>query len=359
MSAFAAPPRDPALPQLALLTDRDALGTFLARLPWLDGADLRDTAFRLRWKPGTNARVGAVAPGPAGPVGVLVATFAAGAERKAARIAAAARERDLPAFCADGLVVVPDRADPDLGERLPDARPLAYNPARRWVGRVGDQVVKIYADPPPTGMAALHAAPPRALARFLPATSVFVGSRCVRTAWVDGHPPAPVDVVAIGAALRTLHATPPPAGLPVLDAPAALVAAERAAHSVALTLPALRSRLTSLIGILRRASWPAPRVLVHGDLSPDQIVIAAGAAVLLDLDRAAVGPPGWDEAQWTVAQLATGGPVLPPLGAAPPVLVLAAALQRAAEPFRRLRVDWVQRTEAVLAAADAAAEELT
>jgi hypothetical protein len=80
--------------------------------------------------------------------------------------------------------------------------------------------------------------------------------------------------------------------------------------------------------------------------------------VLLDFDRAAVGPAGWDAAQWTVAQLATGGPPLPPLGTTAPVLVLAAALQRAPEPFRRLRPDWAQRTEAVLAAAEAAAGEL-
>jgi aminoglycoside phosphotransferase (APT) family kinase protein len=207
-------------------------------------------------------------------------------------------------------------------------------------------------------VAALHAAPGRALARHLPATSVFVGSRCVRTAWVDGRPPARVDAVAIGEALRALHATPPPAGLPVLDAASAHTGAVRAARSVALTRPDLRSRLAGLVGVLRRASWPASRVLVHGDLSPDQIVIANGTAVLLDLDRAAVGPPGWDAAQWAVAQLASGGPALPPVGPAEPVLVLAAALQRAPEPFRRLRPDWVQRTEAVLATAEEAAEEL-
>jgi hypothetical protein len=97
---------------------------------------------------------------------------------------------------------------------------------------------------------------------------------------------------------------------------------------------------------------------LHGDLSPDQIVVTDRTAVLLDLDRAAVGPAGWDGAQWMVAQLATAAPALPPLDTAAPALVLAAALQRAPEPFRRLHADWVQRTDAVLAAAEAAAGQL-
>jgi hypothetical protein len=353
----AAPPRDPALPQLALLTDRDALGTFLARLPWLGTGELRNAALRLRWKPRKNARLGAVLETPDGPAAVLIAAFAAETAHKAARIAAAARHDGLPAHCADGLVVVPDRADPDLGNRVPAGRPLAYNPVRRWVGRVGDEVVKIYVDAPPAGVAALHAAPPRRLARYLPPASVPEPRRA-QTAWVEGRPPVARDMPAIEEALRALHSTPPPTALPVLDAATALVAARRAAGSVALTLPDARSRLARLVDALWQATWPATRVLVHGDLSPDQIVVTDRTAVLLDFDRAAVGPAGWDAAQWTVAQLATGGPPLPPLGATEPVLVLAAALQRAPEPFRRLRPDWAQRTEAVLAAAEAAAGEL-
>ncbi|WP_308283424.1 UDP binding domain-containing protein [Pseudonocardia nigra] len=54
-----------------------------------------------------------------------------------------------------------------------------------------------------------------------------------------------------------------------------------------------------------------PGVLVHGDLSPDQVLVTPTRAVLLDLDRAAAGPVGWDGASWAAAQVATGGCVVP------------------------------------------------
>ena len=52
-----------------------------------------------------------------------------------------------------------------------------------------------------------------------------------------------------------------------------------------------------------------PRVPVHGDLSPDQVVMAPdGGVVLLDLDRAAWGPRGWDAACWSASLLAGPAP---------------------------------------------------
>lgn len=353
---------DPALPALDRLTDRAALAELLGRVPWLVGADPAAAAVRLRWKPGTNVRLGVVVPTADGPAAVLIAAFPRGVG-KAGRIAAGAWRFGHPVHVEDSVVVVPDRADPDLGAGLPDGVPLAYNPARRWVGRVGPDAVKVHADAPPRGVGALLADPPATLAPHLPATSVGRSGRVVRSAWTAGHAPTPADGDAVRAALAALHATAPPAALPELDAAAALAAAQRAGRSVAATLPAERARLASLVGTLRRACaagcWPRGRALLHGDLSPDQVVVTGKGAVLLDLDRAAVGPGGWDLAQWGAARIASGGPALPVPGPPPaPVLVLAAALIRAPEPFRRLHPQWAARTRALLDAAADAAREL-
>jgi len=350
---------DPALPGSDRLADRRALARLLDGLAWLPRPDLTHAAIRVRWKPGTNLRVGVVVGTDEGPRAVLATLFTTDAAGKARGLAERADRAGLPAHHDGPLVVVPAAADPALHADVPHGRVLSYNPARRWVGRVGDDVVKVHAQPLPAAVAALLTG--GGPARHLPACAVERAGRIVRTAWVPGRPPQRGDLPAVDEAVAALHATPAPAALPVL-APAALVrAAVRAAGAVTAVLPAENDRLAALVHALRAGAGtcPAPRGLVHGDLSPDQVVVDGRRALLLDLDRAAVGPTGWDAAQWTVAQLAAGGPVLPAPGpAAPPVLVLAAALMRAPEPLRRLHPAWPACTEAVLRAAEVAAAEL-
>jgi len=359
------PPGDAALPVLDRLTDRRQLAKLFEGLPWLDRPSIGQAEFRLRWKPGTNVRIGAVLLTAAGPVAVLVAAFAPGSGRKTERIADLAARRGVPAHVEEALVVVPARADPDIGAWLPDGEPLAYNPARRWVGLADGCAIKIHAHPLPLGVTALLSQPPAPAVRHLPPAPVLTnGGRMVRSAWVSGRAPTPATLPAVQEALAALHASPPPAGLPELDAAWALGAVRRAVRSVASALPAQRARLAALVaalaGVCAAGAWPGGRCLVHGDFSPDQVVVTEGRAVLLDLDRAAVGPTGWDAAQWSVAQHAPDVPVLSPPGSpAPPVLTLAAALVRAPEPFRRLHPDWVARTDAILDVADGAAGELS
>lgn len=348
-------PVDPALPALELLVDRGALGDLLDRVGWLVGPRVEQAQLQLRWKPGTNVRAGLVLPTDAGARALLVAAFAgddSDRSDKARKLADRVRRLGAPVLRDGPFIVMPAWADPALRGLVPaGAVPLRYNPDRRWVGRLGRQVLKVHADPVPAAIRALAT-------RFLPGAHSLCGDgRMAVTTWVDGRHPGADDGAAVARALAALHRCEPPAGLPGLGPDDVLLAAERAASSVAAALPAAGDRLARLLEGLRAAlpaAWPSDRAVLHGDLSPDQVLIRPdGTAVLLDLDRATLGPSGWDGAQWTAAQLATGDVPLPAPVTAPPVLLAAACLLRAPEPFRRLRPGWVTLTTTLLDAADA------
>jgi len=340
---------DPVLPALGVLTDRDGIGALLERTGWLDQPRVAEADVRLRWKPGTNVRAGVVVPTARGPAALLLAGFPTGGE-KAAKLVDRARRLGAPALRDGTLVVLPAWADPALRGLVPaTTRPLAYNPDRRWVGRLGRHVFKVHADPVPAAVRALTA-------RFLPgARSVPPDGRMALTRWVPGRHPGVDDGLAVSAALAALHRTDPPPGLTALGPGDVLDAAARAASSVAAALPGHRDRLARLLEGLRSSlpgGWPSDRVVLHGDFSPDQVLIRPeGAAALLDLDRAVLGPSAWDGAQWTAAQLAVGTTPLPAPVPVPPVLLAAACLLRAPEPFRRLRAGWAALTMTLLATA--------
>ena len=93
--------------------------------------------------------------------------------------------------------------------------------------------------------------------------------------------------------------------------------------------------------------------LIHGDLSPDQLLVVAGSGdvVLTDLDRAAVAPAELDHASLVAVDLLDRAPALTPLlegyaattGARPRVpgpWVAAAVLARVAEPWRHQVAGW-------------------
>jgi hypothetical protein len=226
---------------------------------------------------------------------------------------------------------------------------LRHNPARRMVAVLksnGERwALKAHAH---RG----HGDHARRLARTVPdwAVAPLAGSsrdgRLVAHQWVRGRPALPgSDDEAVVAALRALHGSPRVQGLPRLDGPALHASAAAGVAGLSVfdpevadlargLLPSLRRALEATPGIGRRAG----PVLLHGDLSPDQVVVDGARAVLLDLDRACLGPAGWDAATWLAGQLATGGRDDPlPLPVAPPEpgLVAAAALARAPEPWRR------------------------
>jgi hypothetical protein len=142
-----------------------------------------------------------------------------------------------------------------------------------------------------------------------------------------------------------LHGSSPVEGLARLDDATLRAAAAAGVAGLAVFDPEVADFARGLLPALGRALEAAPSVgggsrpvLLHGDLSPDQVVVDSGTAVLLDLDRACMGPAGWDAATWLAGQVAAGGrddPLPLPVEPPEPGLVAAAALARAPEPWRR------------------------
>ncbi|WP_432546766.1 hypothetical protein [Kineococcus sp. SYSU DK004] len=395
VDAVDAPALDPVLPALALALDDARLRGWAARRGVALPAGAR--VDRLRWKPGTSVRA-AVDPGDGGPWWLLLG-YGPGDGGKAGKDLRAAAGRPRAVDPAARAVLVPAAADrglPALRRHadLAAARVLAHNPARRAVlaagaGEDGGLVVKVHADTA-TAARSVRAAALAARAGVAVPTArlrdahvaeqeLLAGAALDAVGDGGGHPVAEEVAGEVAELLRGWWAADPAAlpGLPVL-APAALAASVRAALTGPLALPAGdRARARDLAGRWQRAADRHPGVLVprapaHGDLSADQVLRGPdGRLVLLDLDRAAVAPTGWDAAVWRAAATAAApagapggdpggdlaGALLP--GAAPhPLLVAAAAALRLPEPFRRRRPDHAARAGALLALAGRALEEV-
>ncbi|WP_369052055.1 phosphotransferase family protein [Kineococcus terrestris] len=383
---------DPALPALAPALDDARLRGWAARHGVALPAGAR--VDRLRWKPGTSVRA-AVDPGDGGPWWLLLG-YGPGAWGKAGKDLRAAAGRPRAVDPAARAVLVPAAADrglPALRRHadLAAARPLAHNPARRAVLAVGAAargdgdgglVAKVHADTATAARSVRAAALAARAGVAVPAARLrdahVAEQELLAGAALDAGGTAVGDEVAgeVAGLLRGWWAADPAdlPGLPVL-APAALAASVRAALTGPLALPAADlARARDLARRWQRAAdrHPdvlAPRVPAHGDLSADQVLRAPdGRLVLLDLDRAAVAPAGWDAAGWRAAATAAvpagedvvgdvAGAVLP--GPAPhPLLVAAAAALRLPEPFRRRRPDHTARAGALLALAGRALEEV-
>ena len=183
-------------------------------------------------------------------------------------------------------------------------RTIRYTPGRRWVGvleRAGapDLVLRTYRDG--TKMR-------RAAESY---TTLSVAPRSVRRAWSRGPahlpsspspgwtdrswpPPSVPDLwSAAGRALATLHGSD--SGMRLHNSgPATDVAAvERTARQVARLLPERRADAVHLAETVARLleHVPRDRAALHGDFSPDQVVIPPhGRPGLIDLDSARWGP---------------------------------------------------------------------
>ncbi|HEV8116098.1 MAG TPA: phosphotransferase, partial [Acidimicrobiales bacterium] len=190
-----------------------------------------------------------------------------------------------------------------------------------------------------------------------------------------------VDVDAVGAALARLHALQPDRRLPRIDGHDAWSAAVEAAEAVAVLVPALGKRACRLAHRLGRALAalpPAARV-VHGDFSPDQVVLTDNGVAIIDFDSAAVADPALDlgsfaadldraelEHRLPVGRAATAAAELVDgyhrAGGAPvdhgvAAHRAAALLRLAVLPFRERQPEWPVAIEAILAGAEAVAAE--
>ncbi|ALD00573.1 hypothetical protein AM609_04880 [Actinomyces sp. oral taxon 414] len=357
------------------------------RLSDLTGWPVR--AARLRIKPDVSLAVGleeAATGRPAGWARLLWPISRAKAERAARR----ARERGLRTVRREldgGLVLHAGRlaSDPALMEHVgraaagglvedPDgARVLRHNPLRRLVVRTGTGVVRITSAPQDDELrlrdfiaARVPGAPiPAAAPGFAapgPPTHIsalrFVGDADLARVALPGAALAAATAAA-GAALAALHAS-------ARRLPADLAArlpgrgAERrragAVHASVLRAldPGLAARVLALDERLPAAP-PAPRVLAHGDFTPDQVLVrrADGAVWITDFERSRLAPAATDLGSYlAVVDDATGRALLDgyadaggrvPDEADLAAGVLGARLARLAEPLRHADTRWRER----------------
>jgi aminoglycoside phosphotransferase (APT) family kinase protein len=118
-----------------------------------------------------------------------------------------------------------------------------------------------------------------------------------------------------------------------------------------------------------RAGRPGglPLVPAHGDYHVDQLLVHGGEIAVLDFDQMCLAAPALDLATYA-ADVVRGretdldrvervlGPLLEGYGGRPEALdwhLAAAILGRAAHPFQRQVPGWPDRTEAMVAAAEA------
>ncbi|WP_137825804.1 aminoglycoside phosphotransferase family protein [Brevibacterium sp. 2SA] len=305
--------------------------------------------------------------------------------------------RDRPAGAREFTLVSGGvLADPKLGASLARVRDdldldactvVGYNPARRILLAHAGEFVRIGTDPYDRLLAAAedwqrHGLP------TLPVTRLGADATAVRLPWwgtgdLATHPDAQI-AEAVGRTIAALH------GRSVADSHDRHAVADACAmlddtvRTLSRLLPdaevARARRLARTIAAELSSTDPSRALTelsdIHGDLSPDQILIDGGDFRIIDLDRAGVGPVGMDLGRWIAAcrlRGDTAGPgleigflhgysavasdaaaasgVAAPMPASPPridgldVWAAWALLLTAIEPWRTCRPDWRERTE--------------
>jgi Ser/Thr protein kinase RdoA (MazF antagonist) len=321
--------------------------------------------------------------------------------RRAARHQAEVREhpRFLTASPGDSPFLLSGGIDSDsrLGEEIErvlrrqpegaDPRVLSYNPGRhavlllpdrgevvRVAGRPLDElqrVVDLWRD---LGLPALDQN------RWRDRPCVLVSAM-----WGDGdlstlasHPLSMPAAAELGRIIARLHA----ADVADREAPDARIGGPVpvTTEAVADLLPDQSRRIADLVERLRRAlPTDSPRVLIHGDLSPDQVLVRVDESPtsgrerpplrVVDLDRSGLGPAGADLGSWLASCLLHGAqeqavaflggycrhrslPTAEDLAAWTARSLLAAAL----DPLRKHQEDWPAAVDQRLALAECVLE---
>lgn len=264
-------------------------------------------------------------------------------------------------LAADPLLAAPLAAAIADSVVAPDDAVLRYNPLRRLVLKRGESSVRVFthADPvalpldwtltdagvPVPGRLDDGARPQVAVQRFVGDTDLATTTDLDATR-------------AVGRALAALHAVRLPAALrEALAGRAPDVATQGRAHARMLALldGDLAERMAALTAHTAGV-WAAvgrgSEVLVHGDASPDQMLLdtATGQTWITDLDRACLARPAVDLGSYLAACSDEEGVALlvgydEAGGEVPGPMVLAAAQARAmllsaVDPVRRASVTW-------------------
>lgn len=253
-----------------------------------------------------------------------------------------------------------------------EARVLSYNPARHLLLELpaSGQVLRI-ATRPLTGLQSVTEAWTRLGLPTLPQRTWRGRSDVlVSDQWGSGDlttvPDAEARVAAerSGALIASLHAATqadgaPSTGIAALPAarigdliPVAITAVTELLPHHATLLHQLAEQLAN-----RLPARPAT-ALIHGDLSPDQILVAGADQRVIDLDRSGIGPVGADLGSWLAWSLAADrtplaeaflagyANVAPPIASKELAAWTARALLSAAlDPLRRGSPQWLDGVE--------------
>jgi tRNA A-37 threonylcarbamoyl transferase component Bud32 len=409
--------RDPDLPGLATLFDLEATAELLARL-YPEARIESAEATYLRYKPGTSCLVGYRVRLGAG--GETLAYARASRPDRPEKVYKATRRTPIASALGGGPRVEPAQAvtvfpfphdlrlralarvgDPErrralLRDLLPERHalwsaslePLRHKPERRFVGRLGgDAIVKLYAEGELAGasdaVTRLRSDPPLRLPALL---GLSTRHRLCAIEWLEGEP---LDRIlrdttrslepfrSSGAALARLHRQD--ARLErVVDRKTVARSARATARDLGALQPELGPRCDRLAGRLERLLDGADQgrpITLHGDFSPDQILVRGEDIAIVDLDDAARGEAAIDLAAFGASMIAEAAAegldrdraraayaaLLEGYRAAAPgepanrlgTFTAAALLRRAVEPFRLRDPRWPEANAAILDEAEA------
>ncbi len=397
--------RDPVVPGLRVVLDPEAVAD---RLRVLLEPPIRVVPSYVRYKPGSSCLVGYRVECRGGDQLIHVKAFKHGKQSKLAKMTTspagtAAFEDDLvgiAVFPQDRLLPVVGRlSDPVffdtlLSRILPDGlewqgahlHMIRYKPERRYVARIdlaGRPVAALKAYCPDDYLRAAKIAKVATGGRQSVRTPLRLGAsdrhRVVAHEWLAGsqlEATASMEVMeAVGNTLAVLHRRPKK-HLARRRRREEASAIRESGRSLAELVPELQGRLKRLsTEVARRVREMEPRKIpIHGDFSPDQIVLGPFGVGVLDLDNAVLADPAADVG-WFAADLemrALGGDLFPSssegaiaalvagyrdaggedLGERLPAYRAASLLSRAVEPFRYRSASWPQDIESVVRRAE-------
>lgn len=213
----------------------------------------------------------------------------------------------------------------------------------------------------------------------LPVESLGSRGTAVRSPWwgtgdLETHPD-PVMAEEVGVVIAELHRhTPAEVGQSARVSP--LERATETATVVSQLLPEVGRAVRDIVATLHQRIGLEPGMragaeagagdrAIHGDLSPDQVLVGHSECRIIDLDRAGIGPAGMDLGRWVAACRRRAGAPAQSLetgfldgyrgagGAEVDVEAWAAwaMLVTALEPWRTCRSDWQQATRQIIGAA--------
>ncbi|MDO5661280.1 MAG: phosphotransferase [Brachybacterium sp.] len=382
-----------ALPDAERLLDPECLSAVIGRPVAADRARIKPESSLCISHRADGAMTGRGDSGPVQPADLGWVLLVASRDKRegilarAAKDGARVREHTTDPLKGPFLLTGGIDSDPRLGREVhrllrrlgPDETPevLSYNPGRHLLLALpgSEQVLRVAARPLDDleRIGALwheRALPVLPMRRWKGRSRVLIGARWGRTnlAALPAGPAALAAAREAGDAIGRLHAGPAVAADTRRSGSDTAVPAARIGRMIPRTdvlqqlLPERARGIQELVGDIRAAlPYHAPHTLIHGDLSPDQVLVGDAAEQgirVVDLDRSGRGPAGADLGSWIAAcQIGSAEHLVTPFLTAyahhqplPPPAALAAWIARALlaaalDPLRRHDPQWFAGVE--------------